>query len=99
MTLRQILESSSHLKAEQDDIPLIIQLVENPKFDISGIDLFNRAVDLHTHDCIHVILGRAMLPKDEAFVIGFTMGSTNRVTTTGRASLCAYIQISLSRSV
>jgi hypothetical protein len=81
-TLRQILESSAHLKADQSDIPLIIQLVENPKFDIPGIDLFNGAVDLHTHDCIHVLLGRGMLPKDEAFVIGFTMGSTNRVTTT-----------------
>lgn len=82
LTLQQILESSTHLKASQGDIPLIIQLVENPKFDIPGIDLFNGAVDLHTHDCIHVILGRGMLPKDEAFVIGFTMGSTNRVTTT-----------------
>jgi hypothetical protein len=82
MTLREILKASSHLRAEQTDIPLIIQLVENPKFDIPGIDLFNGAVDLHTHDCIHVLLGRGMLPKDEAFVIGFTMGSTNRVTST-----------------
>ena len=81
-TLRQVLESSSRLRASQDDIPLIIQLIENPKFDIPGIDLFNGAVDLYTHDCIHVILGRGMLPKDEAFVIGFTMGSTNRVTAT-----------------
>jgi hypothetical protein len=82
MTLREILEASSHLRAEQTDIPLIIQLVENPKFDIPGVDLFSGAVDLHTHDCIHVLLGRGMLPKDEAFVIGFTMGSTNRVTST-----------------
>ncbi len=82
MTLREILKASSHLRAGQDDIPLIIQLVENPKFDIPGIDLFNGAVDLHTHDCIHVLLGRGMLPKDEAFVIGFTMGSTNRVSST-----------------
>ncbi len=81
-TLRELLQESSHLRAGQGDIPLIIQLVENPKFDIPGIDLFNGAVDLHTHDCIHVLLGRGMLPKDEAFVIGFTMGSTNRVTST-----------------
>ncbi|GAB6041730.1 hypothetical protein [Endothiovibrio diazotrophicus] len=81
-TLRQALDGSAHLRAGQGDIPLIIQLVENPKFDIPGIDLFNGAVDLDTHDCIHVLLGRGMLPKDEAFVIGFTMGSTNRVTTT-----------------
>jgi hypothetical protein len=82
LTLRQALDASAHLKASQEDIPLIIQLVENPKFDIPGIDLFNGAVDLQTHDCIHIMLGRGMLPKDEAFVIGFTMGSTNRVTQT-----------------
>jgi hypothetical protein len=81
-SLRQALTDSAHLKATQDDIPVIIQLVENPKFDIPGIDLFNGAVDLQTHDCIHVILGRGMLPKDEAFVIGFTMGTTNRVSQT-----------------
>ncbi len=81
-TLRQVLDASAHLKAAQDDIPLVIQLVENPKFDIPGIDLFNGAVDLQTHDCIHILLGRGMLPKDEAFVIGFTMGSTNRVSQT-----------------
>jgi len=81
-TLRQVLDASAHLKAAQDDIPLIIQLVENPRFDIPGIELFNGAVDLETHDCIHVLLGRGMLPKDEAFVIGFTMGSTNRVSST-----------------
>jgi hypothetical protein len=82
LSLRQVLDASAHLKASQDDIPVIIQLVENPKFDIPGIDLFNGAVDLQTHDFIHVILGRGMLPKDEAFVIGFTMGSTNRVSQT-----------------
>ncbi len=81
-TLRQVLADSAHLKAGQNDIPLIIQLVENPRFDIPGINLFNGAVDLETHDCIHVLLGRGMLPKDEAFVIGFTMGSTNRVSLT-----------------
>ena len=81
-TLRQLLADSAHLKAGQDAIPLIIQLVENPRFDIPGIELFNGAVDLHTHDCIHILLGRGMLPKDEAFVIGFTMGSSNRVSMT-----------------
>src|SRR6185436_7871619 len=30
---------------------------------------------------IHILLGRGLLPKDEAFVIGFTMGSTDHVTT------------------
>ena len=66
--------------AGQQEIPLIIQLVENPKFDIPGLDIFHGAVDLKTHDLIHILLGRGLLPKDEAFVIGFTMGSTNRVS-------------------
>ncbi len=66
----------------QEDIPLIIQLVENPKFDLPGIEIFNGATDLDTHDHIHILLGRGLLAAVEAFVIGFTMGSTNRVTTT-----------------
>lgn len=81
-TLAEVLHSASHMAAGQDDIPLIVQLVENPKFDIPGLALFNGAVGLETHDYIHALLGRGMLPKDEAFVIGFTMGSTNRVTNT-----------------
>lgn len=82
VTLKQILDSASHMMAEQEDIPLVVQLIENPKFDLPVIDLFNGAVDIETHDCIHALLGRGLLPKDEAFVIGFTMGSTNRVSST-----------------
>ena len=66
----------------QEDIPLIIQLVENPKYEIPGINFFNGATDLKTHDYIHILLGRGLLSKDEAFVLGFTMGSTNKVSAT-----------------
>jgi len=81
LTLREARASLSALGAKQNDIPLMVQLVENPRFDIPGIDIFHGAVDIKTHDCIHILLGRGLLPKDEAFVIGFTMGSTNKVTT------------------
>lgn len=81
LTLREARASLSALGARQEDIPLMVQLVENPRFDIPGIDIFHGAVDIQTHDCIHILLGRGLLPKDEAFVIGFTMGSTNKVTT------------------
>jgi hypothetical protein len=64
----------------QDDIPFLIQLVENPKYDFPGIDLFSGATDLRAHDQIHILLGRGLLPKDEAFVLGFTMGSTDQVS-------------------
>lgn len=66
----------------QEDIPLIIQLVENPKYEIPGINFFKGATDLKTHDYIHIVLGRGLLSKDEAFVLGFTMGSTNKVSAT-----------------
>lgn len=81
ITLREAHESLSALGAKQEDIPLMVQLVENPRFNIPGFDIFHGAVDIRTHDCIHIVLGRGLLAKDEAFVIGFTMGSTNKVTT------------------
>jgi hypothetical protein len=79
-TLGDAFNSMQDIALEQGSIPLIVQLVENPKFDIPGIDIFNGATNLETHDYIHLLLGRGLLPKDEAFVLGFTMGSTNRVT-------------------
>lgn len=81
ITLREAKESLAALGAKQEEIPLMIQLVENPRFNIPGFDFFHGAVDLATHDAIHILLGRGLLPKDEAFVIGFTMGSTDQVTT------------------
>ena len=82
VTLGEAYANLSSLGAEPAQIPLMVQLVENPKYDIPGFDIFHGAVDLRTHDLIHILLGRGLLPNDEAFVIGFTMGSTNRVTTT-----------------
>ncbi len=81
ITARDVLASMEALSNTDIETPLIVQLIENPKFDIPGIELFNGSVDITAHDFIHALLGRGLLPKDEAFVIGFTMGSTNRVTT------------------
>ncbi len=68
---------------EQDDIPLIVKLVENPSYDwLPGFDIFNGATNIDQHDYIHIILGRGVQVKDEAFVLGFTAGSTNKVSTT-----------------
>jgi len=75
--LHEVLDEMTAWKINPKDVPLIIKLVENPKYSTSN--LFTGAVDLFTHDCIHIVLGRGILPKDEAFVIGFTMGSTKRV--------------------
>jgi hypothetical protein len=76
--LSDCLESMKDFKLKQSDIPLIIKLAENPKYFTSR--LFTGAVDLFTHDCIHALLGRGLLPKDEAFVIGYTMGSEKRMS-------------------
>ena len=84
-TLREAYETLRPFGLDQRDVPLIIQLVEHPKYDMPGIDLFPGAVDLRTHDLIHIVLGRGLLLKDEAFVIGFTMGSTDRIGATEEA--------------
>lgn len=75
MTLRQAAAELARVGAAPEDIPFMVRLAENPKYN-----LFNGAVDLKTHDCIHLILGRGLCAKDEAFVIGFTMGSTSRLS-------------------
>ena len=59
---------------EQSDIPWIIRLLENP---VSPIALPGD-ISLANHDSVHIILGRGVTLRDEAFVIGFTMGSDVR---------------------
>ena len=81
-TLRSAHADLQALGLKQSDIPFLVQLVENPKYDFPGIDLFPGATDLLAHDRIHILLGRGLLAKDEAFVIGFTMGSTDRIGAT-----------------
>jgi hypothetical protein len=56
------------------DIPWYVRLLENPRSPLA----LAGAIDLFGHDCIHALLGRGLLPQDEAFVLGFTMGSTDR---------------------
>ena len=77
MTLGEAAADLARVGAGPEDIPLMVRLAENPRYN-----LFHGAVDLQTHDYIHAILGRGLLAKDEAFVIGFTMGSTNRLSAT-----------------
>ena len=75
--LKTFLSEMKPFKLNQGDVPLIIKLVENPQYKTSK--LFTGAVDLFTHDCIHALLGRGLLLKDEAFVIGYTMGSSKKM--------------------
>ena len=81
LTLKEAMIKMKAIALDQESIPLIVQLVENPKWDIPGIEIFDGSTDLETHDFIHLLIGRGVLPKDEAFVLGFTMGSSNRIST------------------
>ena len=75
--LKNILEEMEDFSLKPEDVTLIIRLAENPKYDIG---LFGGATPLGTHDCVHIVLGRGLLLKDEAFVLGFTMGSSKKIS-------------------
>lgn len=74
LTLRDVLATLP--AAPPTAIPWIVRLFENPQ----GWLRLHGAVNLRSHDMIHVLLGRGLLGQDEAFVIGFTMGSTKAVS-------------------
>ena len=76
--LKTFIKEMEPFKLHQQDIPFVIKIAENPNYITSK--LFTGAVDLFTHDCIHVLLGRGLLVKDEAFVIGYTMGSAKKMS-------------------
>ena len=78
-TLREVLAELPAAPATA--IPWIVRLFENPE----GWLRLHGAIHLKDHDMIHVLLGRGLLDQDEAFVIGFTMGSTKAVSWAERA--------------
>lgn len=55
-------------------VDFLVMLFENPSspFCLSG------ATTLFNHDCLHIMLRRGLLPQDEAFVIGFSMGTDDK---------------------
>lgn len=69
MTLAEVRATLPGNKA--NDIDLMVKLIENPRspYAITG------AISLPNHDCVHILLGRGLLSQDEAFVIGYTMGT------------------------
>lgn len=80
LELGHVVDSLKPIAISQSDVPLIIKLVENPRFDLPLIDIFPGPTNLAQHDYAHIILGRGLGLKDEAFVLGFTMGSTDQMT-------------------
>lgn len=82
VTLRDAYAELDAFSVKAQDVPFLVRVVENPDYDFPGIEVFSGATSLWTHDQIHLVLGRGLLAKDEAFVIGFTMGSTDQVSAT-----------------
>lgn len=72
--------------------PLIVRLMESPDWHFPGLTLFHGAVKPQNHIYIHILLGRGHLPKDEAFCLGFAMGSTHRVSAMEQEAFCAINQ-------
>ncbi len=88
LSLQQALDSLATVGARPEEVPLIVRLLENPAYHFPGLSLFPGAVGLEHHDAIHTLLGRGLLKRDEAFVIGFTMGSTRAVGAWQRHLFC-----------
>ncbi len=61
---------------EPKAIHFLVRFFENPDspFHLTG------AINLPRHDAVHIMLGRGTLPQDEAFVIGFTMGTSKHIS-------------------
>ena len=60
----------------QSSIHWFVWLLENPNSPVS----LTGAIDLENHDLIHILLDRGMDIRDEAMVIGFTMGNSTETT-------------------
>ena len=73
LTLGEIYETLPG--AEPECIHFIVRLLENPASPVA----LPGAVNLPRHDAIHILLCRGLLGQDEAFVIGYTMGTSKTI--------------------
>ncbi len=69
LTLGEVLNTLPGI--EQSAVHWLVRLFENPASPLS----FPGQISLKRHDALHVLLGRGLNNQDEAFVIGFTMGT------------------------
>lgn len=82
VTLREGMRRLLAIGNLQSEVPFLVKILENPAFDVPPLSIFRGRVTLEQHDCIHLLLGRGTTLYDEAFTIGFTMGSTKEMSTT-----------------
>jgi hypothetical protein len=77
MSLQAALDSVP-APAELLELPLMLRLQRDPVLSFLGQLVFKAGLDQHQHDCIHILLGRGLLAMDQAFVLGFTLGSSKK---------------------
>lgn len=70
--------------------PLMLQWTKHLHHSQAANPVFHAEFNQLQHDCIQIVLGRGLLPTDEAFGFGFTLGSVCKGTMTEQV-LHAYI--------
>jgi hypothetical protein len=73
-TLGELLDTLPKVPATA--IPWLVRFFENPESWFR----FRGAIDLADHDVLHVLLGRGLQDQDEAFVLGFAMGTAKKIS-------------------
>lgn len=71
VTLQRAYQTQMSGLNQPQEIPLLIWLLENPD---SPLRLPGN-ISLLDHDCLHVLLDLGVSAAEEAFILGFTMGS------------------------
>ena len=72
LTVRELYSRLPGFTADQ--VHPMVRLFENPESPIA----FKGAITLERHDIIHCLVGRGLLDQDEAFILGYTMGTSKR---------------------
>ncbi|MFD0893084.1 hypothetical protein KBB96_16815 [Luteolibacter ambystomatis] len=80
ITLREGMRRLLSIGNDQGEVPFLVKIMENPAFDLPPLSMFRGRVTLEQHDCVHLLLGRGTTLYDEAFTIGFTMGSSKEMS-------------------
>lgn len=75
MTLEAALAS---VPTETVEVPLMLRLQRDPDLSFLGQLVFREGLDQYQHNCIHILLGRGLMPMDQAFVLGFTIASSKK---------------------
>lgn len=81
VTLREGMRRLTAIGNDAGEVPFLVKIMENPAFDVPPLSIFRGRVTLEQHDCVHLLLGRGTTLYDEAFTIGFTMGSSKSMST------------------